>query len=151
LYIRGRKKEILVTAAGKNIVPTHLERLIAKSPLVAQVLVIGEGRNFLTALIVPEPDALRAEILHRKIRVFTAAQALAHPKVAAIYREQLDRVLADVSHHEQIRKFALLDRGFSIELGEMTAKLSLRRETIAENFADKIEAMYAGDSGKCAS
>jgi long-chain acyl-CoA synthetase len=147
LFIRGRSKEILVTAAGKNIVPTFLEGLITSSPFVAQAMVVGDGRNYLTALIVPDPNALRDEIIRRKIPVLTPAQALAHAKVQEIYREELDRLLADVSHHEQVRRFTLLDRGFSIEQEELTPKLSLRRDVIAEHFATTIEQMYAAPDG----
>jgi long-chain acyl-CoA synthetase len=145
LRITGRKKELIVTAGGKNIAPSYLESLIAADPLVAQVVIIGDARNYLTALIVPDPDALKAEIFRRKILVFTPAQALAHPKVNAIYRELIDRRLAEVSHAEQIQKFKLMGRGFTIESGEMTPTLKIRRSIVTENCAQEIAAMYAGE------
>ncbi len=86
LRITGRKKELIVTAGGKNIAPVFLENLLSEEPLIHQAIVIGDGRKYLTALIVPNPDALRAEIIARKIPVFSAAQALAHPAVMELYR-----------------------------------------------------------------
>jgi long-chain acyl-CoA synthetase len=144
LYITGRKKEILVTLGGKNIAPVMLETLLTQDPLILQALVVGDGRPYLTALIVPSPEALKAEIHARHLFVWTKAGALSHPKVLALYEARIAAQLAGVSHYEQVRKFKLLDRGFSIELGEMTPKLSLRRKEIENHFAAEIAAMYQG-------
>lgn len=142
LRIVGRKKEMIVTAGGKNVHPAYLESLLVQEPLIEQVCVVGEGRKHLAALIVPNPDRLRAEIRRMRLWVFSKTQALRHRKVLALYREALDRALACVSHHEQIPKFVLLDRGFAIERGETTPKLSLCRSVIEANFRDVIERMY---------
>jgi long-chain acyl-CoA synthetase len=142
LKITGRKKELIVTAGGKNIAPTYLESLLCQDPLIEQAVVIGDARNYLTALIVPNADNLRSEIAARAIPVSTPADALRHPDVIALYEQRVARQLADVSHYEQIRKFTLLDRAFSVQRGELTPKLSLRRQVIEANFADAIEAMY---------
>ena len=142
LFITGRKKELIVTLGGKNIAPVYLEGLLTQDPLIAQALVIGDGRSFLTALIVPNPEPLKAEIVARRIPVASPAAALVHPQVLALYQDRIGRCLADVAPYEQVKKFTLLSRGFSIEQGEMTAKLSLRRKTIEEHFAAEIEAMY---------
>ena len=145
VYITGRKKEILVTAGGKNIAPVYLESLLCEDPLIVQAMVLGDGQNYLTALIVPNPDTLKAEIIARRIWVTTPQQALAHAKVQALYRERIDQRLSCVSSYEQVRRFTLLDRGFTIEHGELTPKLSLRRKEIESHFAKEIEAMYAAD------
>lgn len=142
LRITGRKKEILVTAAGKKVAPTYLEQLMLQSPFILQAIVVGEGRNYLTALIVPDPQALRAEIRARRLWVFSRKGALRHRHVQQLYRDEIDRLLAGVSRHEQIGRFTLLDRGFTIESGELTPKASLRREAITKNFAATIDAMY---------
>lgn len=143
-YIRitGRKKDLIVTAGGKNIAPSYLEGLLTEDPLIAQAVVIGDAKNYLTALIVPDPDNLRAEIIKRQIPVFSPAEALAHPQVYEIYTQTITRRLSDVSHAEQVRKFKLLSRGFTPESGELTFKLSLKRNVVLENFAAEIEAMY---------
>jgi long-chain acyl-CoA synthetase len=143
LWITGRKKDLIVTAAGKNIAPVAIESLLADEPLISQVVVLGEGRNFLAALIVPNPEPLRAEIIARHIPVFTAALALAHPDVLSLYRQRIDQRLACLSENEQIGQFALLDRGLSVEQGELTPTLKLRRATIQEHFAEVIERLYA--------
>jgi long-chain acyl-CoA synthetase len=143
LKITGRKKDLIVTAGGKNIAPSYLEGLLTEDPLIVQAVVVGDARKYLTALIVPDPDALKAEIFKRKILVFTAAQALAHPKVKALYEERIRARLADVSHEEQIQKFTLMSRGFTPESGELTFKLSLKRDVVLQNCAAEIAAMYA--------
>jgi len=142
LWITGRKKELIVTAAGKNIAPVAIEALLADDPLIEQVVVIGEGRKYLTALIVPNPEELRAKIIARRIPVFSAAQALAHPDVHAIYRRQIDERLAGLSENEQIGQFALLDRALSIDNGELTPTLKLRRAVIQQHFAELIDRLY---------
>ena len=142
IFIKGRKKEIIVTAGGKNVSPVQLESLLTEDPLILQAIVIGDDRNYLTALIVPDPDQLRATIVKHRWPIFTPAQALAHPRVIELYEEHIQTQLATVSQYEQVRKFTLLDRGFTIESGEMTPKLSLRRDIIATNCAAQIEAMY---------
>jgi long-chain acyl-CoA synthetase len=142
LFITGRKKELIVTLGGKNIAPVYLEGLLTQDPLIAQALVIGDGKSFLTALIVPNPEPLKAEILSRGIPVASPAEALVHPQVLALYQDRINRCLVDLAPYEQVKKFTLLPRGFSLELGEMTAKLSLRRKIIEEHFAGEIEAMY---------
>jgi len=142
LKITGRKKELLVTAAGKNVAPVALETLLTDDPLIIQAMVVGDGRNYLTALIVPDPDELRSEIKSRRILVFSAAQALRNKTVLQLYEDRIQQRLAQLSKHEQIRKFVLLDRGFTIESGELTPKLSLRRNEIMANFSAAIEELY---------
>ena len=103
---------------------------------------IGDAKNYLTALIVPNPDGLRAEIIRQQIPVFSPAEALASPKVHEIYTERINSRLADVSHAEQVRKFTLLSRGFTMETDEMTPTLKVRRNVVMKNFAAEIQAMY---------
>ena len=143
LRITGRKKELIVTAGGKNIVPSRLEALIVADPLVAQVMVIGEGKKYLAALIVPDPDRLTAEIIAAQISVTSAAEAVVHPRVRELYAAVICRCLAGVSRDEQVREFILLDRGFTIETGELTPTLKLRRTVVHQNFAEQITRLYS--------
>jgi long-chain acyl-CoA synthetase len=147
LYITGRKKEILVTSAGKNIAPVYLESLLTEDPLILQAMVVGDGRSCLAALIVPNVPKLRAEL---PLSDCTDADLLRHPQVLELYRKHMDRCLTVVSPHEQVRKFQLLGRPFTIESGELTAKLTLRRHEITARYEAEIDAMYAvhgrGDS-----
>jgi long-chain acyl-CoA synthetase len=142
LFITGRKKELIVTSGGKNIAPVQLESLLTEDPLILQAVVIGDGRDYLTALIVPNPDALRDEIVRRQIPVTSRAEALKHPQVLALYEERIRERLRSVSYYEQVKKFCLMDRGFTIESGELTPKLSLRRQEIALHCCDLIEDLY---------
>jgi long-chain acyl-CoA synthetase len=143
LRIVGRKKELLVLATGKKVAPTQVEQLLTGSRLIEQACVLGDGRNYLAAIIVPNGDALRREIRERRLWVWSKRRAVTHPKVMALYRREIDRCLSQIAHCEQIGQFVILPRAFSAELGELTAKLSLRREVIAKNFAREIERMYA--------
>ncbi len=142
LKITGRKKELIVTSAGKNVAPTMIESRLSEEPLIAQAMIVGEGRSHLTALIVPNLDALRAEIIAQRISVISPADALRHPQVLALYAAHIQSRLSDLSHSEQIGRFTLLDRPFSLEQDELTPTLKLRRSVIAEHFATEIEQMY---------
>ena len=147
LRIVGRKKEMLVLATGKKVAPTHIEQLLLGSPWIEQCCVLGDGRKCLAALIVPNPDALRAEIRRQRLWVWSRRRALSHPKVLAHYRKEIDRCLADAAEFEQVGAFTLLGRGFSIERGELTPKLSLCRKVIEQSFGSEIEAMYRRPPG----
>jgi long-chain acyl-CoA synthetase len=142
LTITGRKKETIVMSTGKNVVPSHIEDLLCRDPLILQAVVFGEGRSCLSALLVPDPAILKAEIKKRRIWVFSRRGAVRNKRVRQLYRERIDRQLADLAHHEQVPLFTVLDHGFTIESGHMTAKLSLRRMKIAADYAGQIEAMY---------
>lgn len=142
LYITGRKKEILVTSGGKNIAPVYLESLLTEDPLILQAMVVGDGRSCLAALIVPNSDMLKHELSQRGLGNLKPDESLSHPEVLAIYRARIDQRLTSVSPHEQVRRFTLLRAPFSIEAGELTPKLSLRRQTIGQRYAAEIEAMY---------
>lgn len=148
LRIVGRRKEILVLSTGKNVSPARVEQLLAGSRWIEHVCVVGDGRKCLAALIVPNPETLRAEIRRQRLWVWSRRRAVTHPRIRALFRREIDRLLAEASQEEQIGPFVLLDRGFSIERGELTAKLSLQRAKIAKNFAAQIEAMYAGIRGR---
>lgn len=148
LTIRGRKKEMIVLSTGKNVAPTRVEGLLAASPLVEQVAVVGDGRSHLAAIIVPSADALKAEMRRRRIFAWSARHALRHRKVRAMYAEEIARRLRDAAREEQVHAFTLIGRGFSIEQGEFTPKLSLCREVIQRNFAAEIEALFAEQEPK---
>ena len=120
LFIRGRKKELIVLSTGKNVSPTRIENLLTASPLIDQAAVFGEGKGALVALIVP---STRGEERGASSEDFAG---------------EIGRCLAGAAHEEQVRRFAILDRPFSFERGELTSKLSLCRTRIAENFAAEL-------------
>jgi long-chain acyl-CoA synthetase len=142
LRIAGRKKELIVLATGKNVAPAGIEGRLNGSPWIEQSCVLGEGRKCLAALIVPNGEMLRGEIKRRRLWVWSRRRALTHPQILKLYREEIARCLADLAHFEQIARFTLIGRTFSLEHGEVTPKLSLRRAAISKNFAVEIDAMY---------
>jgi long-chain acyl-CoA synthetase len=142
LTITGRKKEIIVTLGGKNIAPVYLESLLGQDPLIMQALVVGDDRPCLAALIVPNPDVLAAELARQGIGPVSRDEVLTHPQVRALFERRIAERLKEVAPYEQVRTFALLPRPFTIEAGEMTAKLTLRRKVIEQHFAAEIETLY---------
>lgn len=142
LRIVGRKKEMIVLATGNKVAPTQVEQLLTGSPWIEQCCIVGDGRKCLAALIVPNPDLLRQDIRRRRLLVWSRQRALTHPKIIALYRQEIDRCLAAAASFEQVGPFMLLGRGFSLEAGELTPKLSLRRGEIERAFSGEIETMY---------
>jgi long-chain acyl-CoA synthetase len=142
LFITGRKKELIVTSAGKNIAPVYLESLLTQDPLIAQAVVIGNDRKYLVALIIPELAGLKAEMAKRGVDLGDREMDLHCDEIWKLFEDRIASRLASVSHYEQVKKFTLLDRTFTVESGELTPKLTLRREHIHENCRDLIEAMY---------
>lgn len=145
VYITGRKKELIVTAGGKNIAPVLLESMMLEDLLIEQALVIGSERKFLTALIVIGQERLRAWLAEQGLELSWPEEVCQHQQVMELYRQTIDRQLEKLSRFEQVGKFVLLAEPFSVERGEMTAKLSLRRNVIQDHFSEQIETMY-GDS-----
>ncbi|MEX2142510.1 MAG: AMP-dependent synthetase/ligase [Pirellulales bacterium] len=145
LWITGRKKELIVTAGGKNIAPAYLERLLAEDPLILQALIVGDRRNYLAALLVPNLDTLQSEITAQGTTVASREELLVHPDVLRLIRARIEARLSVVAHCEQIGRFTLLGRGFTVEHDELTPTLKLRRSVIQQHFAREIEAMYADE------
>ncbi|MGB7982193.1 MAG: AMP-dependent synthetase/ligase [Candidatus Nanopelagicales bacterium] len=142
LRITGRKKEIIVTAGGKNVAPAVLEDRICAHHLVAQVMVVGEGRPFIGALITVDPDALVAwGQAHDKTGRTTEALH-ADPDLRAAIQSAVDDANAAVSKAESIRVWKLIDTQFSEESGHMTPTLKLKRSVVAADHAADIEGLY---------
>jgi long-chain acyl-CoA synthetase len=142
LYITGRKKEIIVLSTGKKVAPAQIEALLCEDPLVSQALVIGDGRSYIAALIVPHAENLHKAIAAQGLAVTSPEAALADANVRALYEAAIASRLACVSHYEQVKTFTLVGRPFTIEQGELTPKLSLRRKVIETNFAAEIAGLY---------
>lgn len=141
LFITGRKKEIIVTSGGKNVAPVLIESLLTADPLISQAVVVGDGRNYLAALVVPDAGNLEAEA-QRLGLVHSGGALLSDESVLDLYRQRIDLALRDVSKSEQIGRFTLLAQPFSIEREELTPSLKLRRAVIAEHYRSEIERMY---------
>ncbi len=150
LRITGRKKEIIVTAGGKNVAPSVLEDRLRAHPLIGQCLVVGDGKPFIAALVTIDPDALpRWRARHGKPDGPTggtgaAADLVDDPELRGEIAEAVEEANRAVSRAEQIRKFQILPGEFTEEGGELTPTLKIRRAVVVERYADDIAALYAG-------
>jgi long-chain acyl-CoA synthetase len=141
--ITDRKKDILVTAGGKNIAPQNLENDLKNSRFVSQAMVVGDRRPFPAALITLDPVEIGKWALEQGIDD-DAASLARNPKVADLVAGIVDDVNRERSRYEQIKRFAVLPRDFEMEQGEVTPTLKLRRRVVLEHFADEVEALYDG-------
>jgi long-chain acyl-CoA synthetase len=143
-YVRivDRKKELIITAGGKNISPANLENLLKRCPLVGQAAVIGDRRSFVTALLVLDPDATRVWAARHSLGGASLAELAADPDLRAELGRAVDAANQQVSHAEQIRKFKVLPTEWTAETGELTPTLKLKRRVIAERYIDDIEDLY---------
>ena len=139
LKITGRKKEVIALSTGKKISPAMVEAKLAASTWFEQVALFGEGEKGLTALIVPNRERLRAEVRRQRLWVWSKRQAVRHAKIRAIYQLEIDQLLKDSPKEHRPHRFVILTRGFQQTRGEITRKLSLRREVIAKSFAKELE------------
>ncbi|MFC9998877.1 AMP-dependent synthetase/ligase [Nocardia sp. NPDC127526] len=143
LSITGRKKDLLVTAGGKNVSPGPMEDRIRSHTLISQAVVVGDGRSFITALITIDPEAFTAwKSANAKPATATIADLRTDPALQAAVQQAIDDANGTVSHAESIKKFAILARDLTEESGELTATLKVKRHVIAERFATEIEGMY---------
>ncbi len=142
LYITGRKKELIVTAGGKNVAPAVLEDRLRAHPLVSQCMVVGDNQPFIASLITIDPDMLKGWIASNNKTGATIDTLVNDPDLQAVIQTAVDEANKAVSKAESIRKFTILAKDFSIANGEMTAKLSLKRHVIAEHYAAEITALF---------
>jgi long-chain acyl-CoA synthetase len=143
-YIRitDRKKDLIKTSLGKYIAPQPIENMIRAIPMVEQAIVIGNSRKFPSALIVPAFDALRSYAKTLGIEVRDAAELARHPRILEYFKKKVDEVTRELAPHEKIKKIALLDREFSVESGELTPTLKVRRKFVEDKHRDAIDALY---------
>ena len=144
LTIIGRKKEIIVTAGGKNVSPSFLEDPIRSDPLVGQVFVVGDKKPFVAALVTLDAEMLPIWLGNNKLDPkMTVIEAAHHPAVLAQIQSAIDRANKTVSRAESIRKFSVLPIDFTEASGHLTPNMKMKRNIIAADFAADIEAMYA--------
>jgi long-chain acyl-CoA synthetase len=142
LFITDRKKDLLKTSGGKYIAPQPIENAIKQSRFVNQVVVIGDQRKFPAALIVPQMDALRAYAAQNGIADGDGAELLKNPGISSLIEKEVDRCTGDFSHYEKIKAILLLDREMTIENGELTPTLKVRRRVVVDNYKKSIDQLY---------
>jgi long-chain acyl-CoA synthetase len=144
LSIHRRKKEILVTSGGKNIAPVHIEAELQKSPLVSQACAIGDGRNFVAALLVPNLEVLAQRLRAEGETLPPPAQLPSFAPALALLQREVDSCNQRLAHYESVRRFALVPEEFAIDNGLLTPTLKMKRGPIAERYAAVIDGLYAG-------
>jgi long-chain acyl-CoA synthetase len=142
LTITDRKKDLIVTAGGKNVAPQPIENLIRQSPYIAQAVVVGASRKFISALIVPQFEKVEAYAKEKGIAYFSPAELCGRAEIRELLMREIDRFTPGLAPYEKIKKIALLDRDFEIEQGELTPTLKVKRTQVEKKYKDLIDALY---------
>ena len=143
LKITGRIKEIFKTSMGKYVSPVLIENKIKESPFIGEMLVIGEGQKFAAALIYPNFEHLKSWCNIKGIPYTTDEEMIQSKDIIMRFRKEIDKYNATLGDYEQVKKFELIAKEWTIESGEMTASLKPRRSKIMANYADLVEKIYA--------
>ena len=143
LTITDRKKDLIVTSGGKKIAPQPLENLLKADPLVSEAVLIGEQRKFPAALLVPDFAKLEARFAAMKLRAASREELVRHPEVLRLYQEVLDRLNGSLAQFERVKRFALLPTEFTMERGELTPTMKVRRQVVEQRWRSVIDTIYA--------
>ncbi len=149
LVITDRKKDILITSGGKNIAPQPIENGIKINPFFAEVVMIGNRRHFPSALVVPSFEALEKWARAKGIAFASREELVAKPEVVGHYQELIAELTAELAQFEKIKKVTLLTREFSLEAGELTPTLKVKRRVVEEKYKALIDKMYEGATTSC--
>jgi long-chain acyl-CoA synthetase len=142
LYITDRKKDLIVTAGGKNVAPQPIENAFKQSRFISQTVVIGDRRPYLSVLLVPDFEALVDSAAAEGLPTDDVAALLADPKVLALFQEEVDRVNAELPGFNQIKKFALLRDELTLAAGELTPTLKIKRFAVDRKYREVIDGLY---------
>ncbi|MEA1985936.1 MAG: long-chain fatty acid--CoA ligase [Candidatus Marinimicrobia bacterium] len=142
LQITDRKKNIIVTSGGKNIAPANIEQQLSKSLIIDQIVVIGDKRNFLIAIIVPVKEKIEELASSHKIPFNNYDELLNNHLIYELVKNDIDKYQTELSRYEQIKKFVLKKDPFSIENGDLTPSLKIKRKIVEEDFKNEIELLY---------
>ncbi len=146
LVITDRKKDIIVTAGGKNIAPQPIENTLKTSPLISNAMVVGDRRRFLSALIVPDFEKLEAAARQKAIAYQGLSDLVKKPEIMELMAAEVEKVTPGLAPYEKIKKFILLDRDFEIEKEEMTPTLKVKRNIVEAKYKDLIDKLYEEDT-----
>jgi len=142
LKITDRKKELFKTSGGKYIAPSPIEQMLRGSRFISQAVLVGNERKFPAALIVPNFEMLESYAQLKELDVNTPAGFCANERIIDLFRRQIESVTSTLSNYEKVKKFALLERELTVENGELTPTLKVKRRVIDEKYRDVIESMY---------
>ena len=138
LRITDRKKDIIVLANGKNVAPQPIEAKLKQSPFISEAVLLGDKANGVVAIVVPAFDRLKSWAQQQELDAADMTALVARVETRKLFKEEIDRNSTDLADFERVKRFTLLDRPFSIESGELTPTLKVKRKVIAENYADQI-------------
>jgi len=142
LKITDRKKNLIVTSGGKNVAPQPIEGAIVNNQFVEQVVLIGDRRKFISALIVPNFESLESWAKKEEIEFTSREDLVGKDQVNKLFEKELENQMADFARYEKVKKFTLLPEEFTIEDGTMTPKLSIKRHVVEKRYENLIDSMY---------
>ena len=145
LKITDRKKDLIITAGGKNVAPQYIENMLKFSPYITDAVIIGDRRNYITALIVIDEENVVKYAQDHKVQYTTFASLTRTEEVIKLIADEVDKVNKQIARVENIRKFRLLDKKLYTEDGEVTPTMKVKRKAINDQYGDLIEEMYKGD------
>jgi long-chain acyl-CoA synthetase len=145
LRITDRKKDLIITGYGKNIAPQNIENTLKTSRYISQALSFGDRQKYLVALITLDQEEISQWAKNQGIPSQSLSDLSSHPKVEELIREEIKQVNKQLASFETIRKFRILPRDFSIEDGELTPTLKVKRKAVNKNYAEAIKDLYGGD------
>ncbi len=143
LRITDRIKELIITSGGKNIAPQHIETHLGKDHFIEQIVAIGDRKKFISALVVPAMDALEAWARKQKFTWQSVEELVSMPEVLDFYRKRIDINSGSLARFETVKRFVLLPKPFTVETGEITPTMKLKRRVISQKYFSLIESMYA--------
>ena len=142
VWITDRLKDLIITSGGKNIAPQMIELIMAEDHFIEYIAVVGDGRKYISALIVPTFVNLEAWAAKEAITFTDRSELIKHPKVIAFYEKIINNRQQSLGQVEHIKKFTLLEKEFSQETGEITPTMKVKRKVVQEKYKDLIDAMY---------
>jgi long-chain acyl-CoA synthetase len=143
IKITDRKKNIIVSSGGKNIAPQPIENILSQSLYIEHVLLVGDRREYITALITPDYEQLKKLADDLDIKYDKETELITNDKVIGVIKRDIDKLQQDHAKYERVRKFKLISQPFSVENGELTPKLSIRRHVVESKYSDFIDEMYS--------
>ena len=144
LKITDRKKEIIVTSGGKKIAPQPIEELLKTDKFITQAVLLGDKRNFISALLIPNFDSLHRWAHQKKLTFSNNRDLVARPEVHELMMERVELINEQLSNFERVKKVAILDHELSLETGQLTPSLKVKRRVVNEMYATLIESLYKG-------
>jgi long-chain acyl-CoA synthetase len=144
IRITDRKKDLIVTAGGKNVAPQPIENELKRSPLIDNTVLIGDQRPFIIALISPSEEGLETWKVANGLEDQSTEQLSSHPKLLAEYEKVINETNDGLARYEQVKKFAVLPLMLSIESGHLTPTLKVKRRVVEKDHQELIDELYAG-------